>query len=405
MTFFNFSISLIGFNMKIIPVYLFAITSVFLTSCTTTPLTALTKRQIETKTTFGLFEISSFDIYADDNVLHLLISGTSSENTNSISVRYLKSIDQGMHWTKPVNIGTNPSTPLGSRGNDVQIAAQGDNIISLWQVQGEIPNNGPLVTFLSHDSGKSWQQGKNPAADDIGDQSHADLIVDTLGYIHAVWLSDPEENGYQSLRYSQSLDHGKNWHPPIKLDDSTCSCCSNTLALSPNGAIHVLYRDMKPRDMSMLTSIDHGISWQNKKVIGNFNWEFDGCPHVGGGLTFDESNNFYSSVWTGFSGISGLYTISKNHTVKIGKNATHSDIIAMNDRIIVVWDEIQPGGTAIFSSQSFDNAMSWSTPLQLSDPGNAATHPRIIASDGNAQVLWTEKANNQHSKLVMTWLE
>lgn len=391
--------------MKIISVYIFAITSVFLTSCITTPPTALTKRQILTNTTFGLLEINSFDIYADDNVLHLLISGTSSENTNTISVRYLKSIDQGKHWTKPVNIESSPSAPIASRGNDVQIAAQGNNIISLWQVQGEIPNNGSLVTFLSHDSGKSWQQGKNPAADDTGDQSHADLIVDTLGYIHAVWLSDPEENGYQSLRYSQSLDHGKNWHTPLKLDDSTCSCCSNTLALSPNGAIHVLYRDMKPRDMAMLTSIDNGISWQEKKIMGNFNWQFDGCPHVGGGLTFDQSNNFYSSVWTGFSGMSGLYTISNSQTVKIGKNATHSDIIAMNDRIIVVWDEIQPGGSAIFSSLSFDNAMSWSTPLQLSNPGNAATHPRIIATNNNAQVFWTEKANSQHSKLVMTWLE
>jgi hypothetical protein len=405
MIFFNFLFRTLAFNMKINSVYLFAITGVFLTSCITTPPTAFTQRHLQTKSSFGLLEISSFDIYTEDNALHLLISGTSSENTNSISVRYLKSIDQGEHWSKPLDIGTNSLTPLASRGNDVQIAARGDDIISLWQVQGEIPNNGPLVSFLSHDSGKSWHQGKNPAADNNGDQSHIDLIVDTLGYFHAVWLSDPEENGYQSLRYSQSVDHGENWHTPLKLDESTCSCCSNTLALSPNGAIHVLYRDMKPRDMAMLTSIDNGISWQDKKILGNFNWQFDGCPHVGGGLTFDHSNNFYSSVWTGFSGMSGLYTITNSQTVKIGKNATHSDIISMNDRIIVVWDEIQPSGTAIFSSQSFDNAISWSTPQRLSDPESTASHPRIIASNTNAQVFWTEKMNKQQAKLVMTWLE
>jgi BNR repeat-like domain len=391
--------------MTINPVYLFTITIIFLSSCSVLSPTALTQHHIKTKTSFGLLEISSFDIYTDDNTLHLLISGASPENTNSISVRYLKSIDQGEHWSNPVDIGTNPPIPLASRGNDVQIAARGDDIISLWQVQGEIPNNGPLVTFFSNDSGKSWQQGENPAAEDNGVQSHADLLVDTLGYFHVVWLSDPEENGYQSLRYSQSLDHGKNWHTPIKLDESTCSCCSNTLALSPNGDIHVLYRDMKPRDMTMLTSFDNGISWQNKKIIGNFNWKFDGCPHVGGGLTFDHSNNFYSSVWTGFSGMSGLYTISNSQTVKIGKNATHSDIIAMNDRIIVVWDEIQPGGTVIFSAQSVDNAMSWSTPNRLSEPGSTSTHPRIITSNNNVQVFWTEKSNNQPTKLVMVWID
>lgn len=80
----------------------------FLTSCTTSPLTEFTKRHIQTKTSFGLLEINSFDIYNEDNALHLLISGTSSENTNSISVRYLKSIDQGEHWSKPVDLETNP---------------------------------------------------------------------------------------------------------------------------------------------------------------------------------------------------------------------------------------------------------------------------------------------------------
>lgn len=94
--------------MKINPVYLFAITGFFLTSCVTSPPTEFKQRHIQTKTSFGLLEISSFDIYTENNALHLLISGTSSENTNSISVRYLKSIDQGEHWSKPLDIGTNP---------------------------------------------------------------------------------------------------------------------------------------------------------------------------------------------------------------------------------------------------------------------------------------------------------
>ena len=124
MIFFNFLFRTLTFNMKINSVYLFAITGVFLTSCITTPPTAFTQRNLQTKSSFGLLEISSFDIYTEDNALHLLISGTSSENTNSISVRYLKSIDQGEHWSKPVDLGTNPPTPLATRGNDVQIAAR-----------------------------------------------------------------------------------------------------------------------------------------------------------------------------------------------------------------------------------------------------------------------------------------
>lgn len=392
--------------MNINSVYIFAITSVFLISCSTTSSIHLPQPPIQTKTAFGLLEISSFDVYADGNTFHLLISGTPPEKNHSTSVRYLQSTDGGLHWSAPVNIGENLPTALASRGNDVQIAAQDNNIIALWQVQGEIPNNGPLVSFYSKDGGKSWQQGKNPAVDDSGDQSHADLLVDEQGYFHTVWLADPEENGYQSLRYSQSTNQGEMWQTPRKLDDSTCSCCSNTLALSPDGMIHVLYRDAKPRDMTMLSSSDNGITWQNKQTIGEFHWQFDGCPHVGGALTFDESNNFYSSVWTGSPNISGLYTVSANKTVKIGKNATHSDIVALEDRIVVVWDEMSPEGTTIYTSQSIDNGNSWSLPRHLSDIGSFATHPRILATDNNnAQIFWTEKQRKQPSKLAIRSLD
>lgn len=105
-------------------------------------------------------------------------------------------------------------------------------------------------------------------------------------------MADPEENGYQSLRYARSIDNGENWKTPIKLDDSSCSCCWNTLAVSQNDELHVLYRDMNPRDMTMLSSSDNGITWKNKRTVGEFNWHFDGCPHVGGGIAFDEKMTF-----------------------------------------------------------------------------------------------------------------
>lgn len=383
------------------------ITSIFLIGCSATPPSAhLAHQLMPTNMSSELLEVKSFDIYADGSTLHLIISGTPhTQNHNSTSVRYLQSSDGGVHWSKSVALGNNLPMSLASRGNDVQIAAQDNNIVALWQVQGEIPNSGPLVTFYSHDAGKIWYQGKNPAIDDSGDQSHADLVADVQGYFHAVWLADPEENGYQSLRYAQSHDKGETWQSPLKLDDSTCSCCANKLTLSPDGFIHVLYRDMKPRDMTMLSSSDNGATWQNKQTIGDFHWEFDGCPHVGGALAFDQSNNFYGSVWTGAPNMSGLYAASAKQIVKIGKNAIHSDITVLDNRIFLVWDEIRPEGTAIFSSQSVDKGVSWTTPHRLSDVGKTSTHPRIVSIENAALVFWTEKQHHQPSQLVMRGLD
>ncbi len=355
--------------------------------------------------TNDLAEISSFDIYSDNGTLHALISGLKTQHAKTQILRYLQSNDNGKNWSLPVDIEN--VTLLASRGNDVQIAANGENLVAIWQTQGDMPNYGALISAYSHDAGKTWQIGKNPAVDNSGDQSHADLIADKKGKFHTVWLADPEENGYQSLRYSRSIDNGENWQSPSKLDDSSCSCCWNTLVISPNNELHVLYRDMNPRDMTLLSSSDNGVTWRNKKTVGEFNWHFDGCPHVGGGIAFDENNVFYASVWTGDAEKSGLYTLNSitNTPVKVGKKATHSDIAVLENRLVVVWDEMTKEGTGIFSAQSFDKGKTWSSPQRLSANGTNSTHPRIVATENNALILWTEKQSKQANQLKMTWLE
>jgi hypothetical protein len=379
--------------------------NLFLAGCVAVPQSLSTT--FYPKTSAGLFEISSFDVYKDGETLHALISGLKTEKDKAQTVRYLQSIDNGKHWSSPVDIKNTFPPALASRGNDVQLVAKGQNLVAVWQTQGEIPNSGALVSVYSHDAGKTWQMGKNPAVDNTGDQSHVDLIADKKGNFHIVWLADPEENGYQSLRYARSMDNGENWQKPSKLDDSSCSCCWNTLAISPNDELHVLYRDMNPRDMTLLSSNDNSTSWQSKKTVGKFDWNFDGCPHVGGGIAFDENNAFYASVWTGEPSKSGLYVMNSvtNLLVKIGKNATHSDIAVLENRVVVVWDEMIAEGTGIFSAQSIDKGTTWSMPRRLSANGTNSTHPRIIVNENNVLIFWTEKQPKQSSQWTMTWLD
>lgn len=378
-----------------------------LASCTAVIPRATLTTTFYPKTSVSLLEISSFDIYQDGEILHALVSGLKNEKDKTQTIRYLQSTDNGKHWLSPVDVENGFSPALAARGNDVQLAATGQNVVAIWQTQGEIPNSGALVSVYSHDAGKTWHVGKNPAVDNAGDQSHADLIADKKGNFHSVWLADPEENGYQSLRYTRSIDNGENWQPPSKLDDSSCSCCWNTLAISQNDELHVLYRDMNPRDMTLLSSTDNGSLWQSKKTVGEFDWYFDGCPHVGGGITFDENNDFYASVWTGEASKSGLYTVNSitNSPVKISRNATHSDIAVLENRVIVVWDEMSKDGTGIFFAESIDKGTTWTTPRRLSGNGTNSTHPRIVASENNVLIVWTEKQPKQASQWAMTWLE
>ena len=330
-----------------------------------------------------------------------------SEKNNRIIIRYLSSDDGGEHWSSAVDVATN-TQPLAVRGNDVQIAVAGDNLVAVWQVKGELPSMGAMVSYYSHDAGKTWHQGTNPAVDNNGDQAHIDVIADKQGIFHAVWLADPEENGYQSLRYARSLDGGEHWQASQKLDDSTCSCCWNTLAVSPNGELNILYRDMKLRDMALMQSANNGETWQRTSTVGKFNWQFDGCPHIGGGLAIAEDHTLYSTVWTGVEGKAGLYTLHSGDNGKtwtapqsLGGLASHSDIAVNNQQVIAIWDEREPDGANIFSAQSQNGGVSWSAPKRLSATGIMATHPRLVATQSGFLALWTEKHPKQPNKWVM----
>lgn len=366
------------------------------------------------KSTLGLYDISTFDVYVDEQVIHVIASGKYSENDQHIAIRYTRSEDGGHRWQDSVAIDNSLPVTISSRGDDIQLAAKGENLVALWQTQGEFPGTGPMVSAYSSDYGKTWRRGPNPAIDNDGSQSHIDLIADKQGYFHAVWLEDPDENGYQGLRYAQSVNKGKQWSKPTTLDESTCSCCWNTMALSPDNKLNILYRDMTPRDMSLIQSSDAGLTWLHASTVGNFQWQFEGCPHVGGGLKAAGINDIaqlHSIVWTGEQGKSGLYHLSSNDhgqtwsaPNKLGDIAINGDIAVRKynkrNKVAAIWNEMEAEGLSVFYTKLAGDGSAWLAPKRLTQASNSATHPKLVATKFGFLAIWTEKPSKQPSQLA-----
>lgn len=397
-------------SLSIFPALLFSLTTLVTGGCaSSTGFSNAESAQKTNHSTFDLHEIATFDVYMEGDVIHLIAGGKASAIDKQPKLNYTRSQDGGISWQKPIMLG-HVTTNINSRGNDVQLAAKGNHLLVIWQSKGELPGMGPMVSAYSEDNGFSWLKGANPAINNDGDQSHFDLIADQNGHFHAVWLEDPEENGYQSLRYARSENGGKQWNKASTLDNSTCSCCWNTFALSPESELGILYRDMKPRDMALMQSSDEGKNWQPVNTVGKFNWQFDGCPHVGGSLAYtgtDIPRHLHSLVWTGAEGTSGLYHLSStdngknwSQPKKLGNSAIHGDLAVSNENLYAVWDEMEAEGTSIFYAKSDNEGALWSTSERLTTPDKLATHPRLAVTSHGVLALWTEKPRKQPSYLA-----
>lgn len=363
---------------------------------------------------FDLFEIASFDVYVEKQKIHLLVSGKSIANSKKNVIGYAYSEDGGHHWQNNSVIDYLPEA-TAERGNDVQLAAKDKNLVAMWKTAGEFPSMGPMISAFSIDYGKTWSEGINPAQANDRTQAHIDLIADEHGDFHAVWLEDPQESGHQSLRYSRSIDSGKHWGEPATLDDSTCSCCWNTIALSSNNHLNVLYRDMKPRDMSLMQSADDGVTWQKIGSVGDFQWKFEGCPHIGGGLASvdtDTNSQLHSIVWTGAEQKPGLYHLTSIDSgqswslpKKLGDMATNGDVAAYQyhgaHSVAAIWNELEDEGVTILLSQSPDGGATWSVPKRLSTVNHSPTQPKLVATQHGFLALWTE--NTSSGKSVLAW--
>ena len=357
--------------------------------------------------------VISADIINYDNRLHLL-TGKNKQGNKSLWYQY--STDDGATWSAETNILNDDKISAKiTRGNDAQIAAQGKNIVVTWTKHDKRNrfHAGAMLAARSDDGGKTWEYSQTPPDWKKGPHGYIDMAADNNA-MHAVWLDSrsgsSDVKASQGLHYARSIDGGLSWQKNNTLDELTCSCCWNTIKTNADKA-YVLYRDKQPSDLS-IGVINQQQKWQRLNHVGAFDWQFEGCPHIGGGLDFQTTANKtrqHAVVGTGHQehlGIHYLYSDDAGKSWSAAKqlgdeSAIHADVAAHNNgRVVVVWDMMSEEGLAIFMAESKDQGINWSAAKQISTKGLRATHPRIVKTETGFLSLWTE--NNGHIQSIAT---
>ncbi|MFM8470164.1 MAG: sialidase family protein [Limisphaerales bacterium] len=349
--------------------------------------------------------IESFDVAVQGGTLHLLL-GRYETNSKSPALLHQRSADAGITWSAPVRVDVGAAAPhQPHRGQDAHLAVSGDKLVAIWNTPGTgFMGRGPLATATSADGGATWQPGTNPADDaSQGDHSFVDIAADATGTFHLVWLDSRGPDRSKGLRYASSRDGGKTWSKNATLKADTCECCWNTLALGADGSVHTLFRDKNPRDMALVSSFDRAATWTAPAPVGQFKWDFLGCPHVGGGLIV-RGSFLHALVWTGAAGHSGLYHLTCamgqpqwSAPQRLGDaDARRGDLAsASSQSLAAVWDRVADGESTVHAAHSADGGQTWSEPKQLSAKGVNAAYPRVVAVAGGYRVFWTESGTGQ----------
>lgn len=349
--------------------------------------------------------VVAIDVFAQPTTIDLLLveeQGQHGTQGKTFDLYHQRSADGGVSWSPRHKIDRGDRALAGAhRGMDPQIAAAGDTLVAMWTMPGTDKwGSGPLATSRSRDGGRTWTPGVNPT-DDGSTEGHSfiELGTDAQSRFHAFWLDS--RDGGQGLRTSVSADGGRTWSKNLTIDSRTCECCWNkTLATGPN-AMFVLYRDKDPRDMAIARTDDGGRTWNRRATVGAFNWQFDGCPHVGGGLARTEADGehyLHAMVWTGVEGREGVYVLRSGDDGRQwtapqrlgGPSAKHADLAGARRDVIAAWDESGDGQSAVKVARSRDQGATWESVRTLAAAAQAS-HPLVVTSRGRFVVFWTEK--------------
>ena len=381
--------------------------------------------------------VTSFDVVESDGSIHLLLGRPAGDEGKVIELCHARSDDGGATWSDPVALPTDHARPARlHRGDDPQLAARGSKLIAIWPAKGQGPfGSGPLGVALSDDAGRTWRPGPTPAAQPLpvdpatppkpepapakpesapsSKHKHAAPPATGPGFrfpaaaagddsFHVVWIYALGEE--RSLRHAR-LDFagaGASWSDAVVIDPRICACCWNELKVDPAGSLCVLYRDISPSDMATATSADRGATWQAAGRPGPFGWQFDGCPHVGGGLAGIQSpagpTRWVSTVWTGAASSAGAYATAQGQNtnwenpIPLGSGGRNTDLAASpkSGLVLAVWDQSAgESGQTVLGAFSLDGGATWGSPRQLSAPGQNAAYPRVVPTGDGFFLAWT----------------
>jgi hypothetical protein len=202
----------------------------------------------------------------------------------------------------PVRVNP-PGTSVDSlhQGPGMAVGPTGE-IYLTWSSRRPVPVGGLFASDLllsrSLDGGKTWD-GPLRINDDVPTaHSFEGVAVAPDGTVIVAWIET--RDGKAATFLARVGDRGARVAETLRLDTGeTCVCCRVDVTAGPGDSVAVLWRKVFPenvRDMVVAGSRDGGRTFGAPVLVHADGWKISACPHRGGSLAADARGRLYA-VW------------------------------------------------------------------------------------------------------------
>lgn len=186
-----------------------------------------------------------------------------------------------------------------------------------------------------------------------------------------------------------------------KMAGSTCECCRLAAARDTDGSVVLLSRmvfDGGIRDFGIIRVSPAGQPSPAMRVTDD-DWRIDACPEHGGALAIARDGRYQLAWFTQGRKRQGLFYASSSDRgitwsapLRIGNEtalAGHADVLALDERVFLTWQQFDGTRTSILAMTSDDNGRSWTAPRELGSSTAASDYPRLVTDGKAAFVSWS----------------
>ncbi|MCH8295855.1 hypothetical protein IH992_32655 [Candidatus Poribacteria bacterium] len=214
-------------------------------------------------------------------IIHLVY--VSGEKNVGEDVYYVKSVDNGKHFSPPIRVNSEAGTahPGGAyRGPDIAVG-KANQVHVVWYVnayQRKLPKD-QWGVFYAHLNASETAFVAARNLNRLPSDNYS-LAADGNGKVAVLWTAG---KAYMNL----SNDGGKTFSSTVTVEKADpCECCATRAYFSTSGNLYFAYRDKAEnmRDMYLMTLTDGHEAFSKEKLSAT-PWKIEGCPMTGTYLT------------------------------------------------------------------------------------------------------------------------